>query len=114
MGRLEDEVERIRDGREMTPFDESVLEAVAGLLLRLQDARARIADEGTIIEDSHGFPVEHPALAIEKRASAEVRGWVDKRPDLFGAPKRKSAARGGGFPGLPDGGGFPPAGLKAV
>lgn len=99
---MDDEVERLRDGRELTPFDLSVMETVAGLNLRLIDARARIDAEGTIIEDSHGFPVEHPALAIEKRASAEIRGWVVQRADLFGAPKRKSPGVGGrgGFPGL--------------
>lgn len=101
MARLDDEVERLRDGRDLSPFDLSVMQTVAGLNLRLIDARARIEAEGTIIEDSHGFPVEHPALAIEKRVSAEIRGWVDKRPDLFGAPKRKPAGTArGGFPGL--------------
>lgn len=105
MSKLDDEVDRLRDGRELNPFDLSVMETVAGLTLRLKDARARIAAEGTIIEDSHGFPVEHPALAIEKRASMELRGWVGQRPDLFGPAKRSSGAgRGGagrgGFPGL--------------
>ena len=101
MKSFEDMVEELRDGRELTPVDRVAIEAFVGVNRRLIDARARIESEGTIIEDSHGFPVSHPALAVEKQSSMELRGWVDKRPDLFGAPKRKSSgAAGRGFPGL--------------
>lgn len=99
MKSFEDMVEEIRDGRDLTPVDLVAVEAFVGVNRRLIEARARIESEGTIIEDSHGFPVSHPALAIEKQSSMELRGWVDKRPDLFGPAKRKPAA-GGGFPGL--------------
>lgn len=78
------DVERLADGRALSPFDEEVVATVAGLLRRVRDARARVDNEGSIIDDGKGFPVEHPALKVERQASAELRGWVDKRPDLFG------------------------------
>lgn len=90
-GRLRDEVDRLTDGRTLNEFDKSAVEAVAGLNLRLVDARGSIASEGLIIDDGKGFPIEHPALLIEKRASAELRGWVKDRPDLFGERGKKSA-----------------------
>ncbi|TQE43583.1 terminase [Corynebacterium phoceense] len=100
LSRLSAEAERIRAGRELSEFDLSVVETVAGLTLRLQDAREAIEREGTIIDDGKGFPVEHPALMIEKRASAELRGWVKDRPDLFGEQKgaeRPRREKFGGF-----------------
>lgn len=84
MSRLSAEYDRLCSGRDLSEFDQSVVETVAGLTLRLKDAREAIEREGTIIDDGKGFPVEHPALLIEKRASAELRGWVKDRPDLFG------------------------------
>lgn len=87
------EYERIRDDRDLSPFDQSAVEAVAGLLIRLRDAQEAISREGTIVDDGKGFPVEHPALLVEKRASAEIRGWVKDRPDLFGQQKRSKPVR---------------------
>nr|WP_282441361.1 P27 family phage terminase small subunit [Corynebacterium pygosceleis] len=75
----------------MVPFDLAAVEAVAGLNLRIRDARRAIESEGTMIDSGNGLPVEHPALAVEKRASQEIRGWVQARPDLFG--ERKGSAR---------------------
>lgn len=83
--RLKDEADRLAAGMTLNPFDAEVVEIVAGLTLRAKDARESIEREGLIIEDGKGFPVEHPGLLIEKRASAELRGWVKDRPDLFGA-----------------------------
>lgn len=85
--RLAAEVERLLDGRELSPFDREVVEIVAGLTLRARDARLAVEREGTVIDDGKGFPVEHPAILVEKRASAELRGWVKDRPDLFGASR---------------------------
>lgn len=84
MSRLDEEVARLRDGRELNPFDAEAVEIVAGLTLRARDARESVEREGAIIDDGKGFPIEHPALLVEKRASAEIRGWVKERPDLFG------------------------------
>ena len=82
---FKDELERLRDGRSLSPFDEEALSTVAGLVVRLKEARSAIESEGMIIDDGKGFPIEHPALIIEKRASQEMRGWIKERPDLFGA-----------------------------
>lgn len=86
---LAGEVERLKNGRELSPFDSEVMEVVAGLTLRLRFVRETIEREGQIVDDGKGFPVEHPCLAIEKRASSELRGWVKDRPDLFGEQKVK-------------------------
>lgn len=88
--RLTEMAEKLRAGRELNEFDEQAVLAVAGLYLRLQDAQRAIANEGTIVDDGKGMPIEHPALVIEKRASQEIRGWVKDRPDLFGEQKQKT------------------------
>lgn len=82
-------VEHLANGRVLSPFDMEAMQTVAGLIMRLRSARAAIVASGgqIIVDDGKGFPVEHPALLVEKRASAELRGWVKDRPDLFGAPK---------------------------
>lgn len=84
MSRIDDEFESLRDGRSLSPFDREVLFTVAGLVLRVRDARDAVEREGQIIDDGKGFPIEHPALVIEKRASQEIRGWVKDHPNLFG------------------------------
>lgn len=94
------EVQRLSNGRDLTPFDRSAIEAVAGLVLRIEEARRRIADEGLTVLDKDGVPKEHPAVGVEKRASQELRGWVKDRPDLFGEMKSSRPQSGGGFPGL--------------
>ena len=91
MSAIDDEVELLADGRELSPFDRAAVETVAGLNLRVRRAREAIEREGMIIDDGKGFPIEHPCLVVEKRASAEIRGWVKDRPDLFGAVKARSA-----------------------
>ena len=98
---FDDEVEALRAGRDLNHFDLAAVETVAGLILRVREAQEAIQREGTIVDDGKGFPVEHPALVIEKRASQEIRGWVQQRPDLFGQQKQSRRARGG-------------SGLKAV
>lgn len=93
MSRIDDEADRLADGRVLSPFDREALETVAGLTLRVRDAREQVEREGLIIDDGKGFPVEHPALLIEKRASQELRGWVKDRPDLFGQQKRSAGPK---------------------
>lgn len=91
--RLLAEVDRIRAGRDLNPFDQSVVETVASLTLRAADARDAWINEGSVIDDGKGFPIPHPALEIEKAASAELRGWVKSRPDLFGEQKAQTRTR---------------------
>lgn len=90
--RLRDEAERIRAGRELNHFDMSAVETVAGLVLRVLDAQAIIAEEGAVIVEG-GQQVEHPAVVVERRASQEIRGWVKDRPDLFGVQKQPRQTR---------------------
>lgn len=89
---LAKEKDRLLNGRKFDPFDDELFNIVAALTLRLKDSRESLAREGSVIDDGKGFPVEHPALAIEKRASMELRGWVKDRPDLFGASGGGTAA----------------------
>ena len=98
--RLDKEIKRLADGRQLNPFDLEAMAIVAGLTLRAKDAREQIEREGLIIDDGKGMPVEHPALLIEKRASAELRGWVKDRPDLFGAKKADAKPRREKFGGF--------------
>lgn len=51
------------------------LEAYCGQVARLRDAQERLANEGLIIADPKGFPIPHPAIAIEKSAQDEIRKW---------------------------------------
>ena len=74
-------------GHDLSGFDAEAVRTVAALVGRLRDAAAIIADEGSIIDDRSGVPVEHPAVKVERMCSAELRGWVKDRPDLFGAVK---------------------------
>lgn len=95
MSRIEEEFERLRAGRDLNPFDCEAVMTVAGLTVKVRDCRDSVEREGVIIDDGKGFPVEHPALVVEKRCSAEIRGWVKDRPDLFGEQKQVGRARGG-------------------
>lgn len=54
------------------------LEAYAGQVVRLRDAQRRLAVEGSVVEDSKGFPIPHPALAIERAAQEELRKWGNR------------------------------------
>ena len=70
----------------LRPVDLAAVEAFSAQVRRSEEARRRIDEDGLIVEDSKGFATAHPALEIERAASREMRGWVDRRPDLFGAP----------------------------
>ena len=100
MQRVDEEFERIRDGRELTPFESSAVFAVARLIVEMELAGRLVAEEGLIVDDGRGGQAEHPALMVEKRCSAEIRGWVKDRPDLFGvvvAPTQPEKPAGGGL-----------------
>ena len=62
------------------------LEAFCGQVATLRDAQLRLASDGLIVDDPKGFPVNHPAIAIERAAQDEIRKWGDQfRPPR---PKR--------------------------
>ena len=69
------------------------LEAFVGQVARLREAQRRIAAEGLITADPKGYPIPHPAIAIEKAAQAEIRAWGSKF-----APKRTPNAGAGASP----------------
>lgn len=54
------------------------LEAYCGQVALLRDCTARVAREGTIIEDERGRPDVHPAIELARKAQAEIRAWGDK------------------------------------
>lgn len=51
------------------------LEAYCGQVARLRDAQRRLATEGSVVADPKGFPIPHPAIAIERAAQDEIRKW---------------------------------------
>lgn len=51
------------------------LEAFVGQVARLREAQRRITAEGLITADPKGYPIPHPAIAIEKAAQVEIRAW---------------------------------------
>ena len=69
------------------------LEAFVGQVARLREAQRRIAAEGLITADPKGYPIPHPAIAIEKAAQAEIRAWGSKL-----TPKRTPNAGAGASP----------------
>lgn len=80
-----DELEAgLADGRELNEFDARAIKIVAQLIDRVREARMIIAEEGPVAAKESGEPIEHPAVKVERMASAEIRGWVKERPDLFG------------------------------
>lgn len=50
-------------------------EAWLGQVVILRDAQARIDQDGMIIADAKGNPMQHPAIAIATKAQAELRTW---------------------------------------
>ena len=81
---LADEVKELTGGRPVSAFDRVAVETVAALSYRLKEARLVLEEEGCVVD---GRP--HPATEVEARCSAELRGWVRSRPDLFGEQKNK-------------------------
>ena len=90
--RFADEVERLAAGRTLTAVDRAAVNAVAGLTMRVAEARRVLEAEGITV-DVRGELKEHPAVGVEKKCSQEIRGWVEQRPDLFGQQKVSTPAR---------------------
>ena len=87
---------------QLSDFDAHAVATVEALLARLVEARRLIADEGAVATSPTGIPLEHPAVKVERMASAEIRGWIKDRPDLFGAKRSagkpsKQGEKFGGF-----------------
>ena len=59
------------------PLDAAALTAYCLAWQRLVDARAIVAREGLLAENSQGR-VRHPALAVEEAASKELRAWCQE------------------------------------
>ncbi|WP_288833684.1 P27 family phage terminase small subunit [uncultured Corynebacterium sp.] len=87
---------RLSRGRKLDGFDREAVETVADLIVRVREARAIVADEGVVVARPSGELMEHPAVKVERMASAEIRGWVKDRPDLFGEQRRVDDAGGVG------------------
>jgi len=72
----------VREG--LNAFDRRVVDLVEGLLEDFQAARSEIERSGLMVRNDYGDLEENPAAQASRRASAELRGWVKERPDLFG------------------------------
>ncbi len=88
--RHEREYEKLRAGRDLNPADEAILRTFAGLVVRVHEARKELEFDGAVMSTEKGL-VTHPAVDVEIKASAEMRGWVQRRPDLFGEQENKTA-----------------------
>lgn len=84
---LVDEVNELTGGRRVSEFDRVAVETVAALSYRLKEARLVLEEEGCVLD---GRP--HPAVEVEAKCSAELRGWVRARPDLFGERKNSGSS----------------------
>ncbi len=80
----------------LTDADLEVLRVAAMAADRLDQAQARIAEEGVVIPGRFGNPVTNPASAIAKEASATINASMKllDLPDPGGPPKgRQNAAK---------------------
>ena len=76
-------VEHYGDGAEV--IEGPGLESYCDQVAILRSAQRQIAAEGMIVSDPKGFPVPHPAIAIERVAQDEIRKWGD----MFRPPRRR-------------------------
>lgn len=81
---IEDLEKALGGDGDLSEFDARAVAIVAQLIGRVREAREIIAAEGPLAAKESGEPIEHPAVKVERMASAEIRGWVKERPDLFG------------------------------
>lgn len=65
-------------GPDASRFVGPELDAYCTTVARLRDATRRISDEGIVIADGRAQPVRHPALEIERAATADLRAFGDK------------------------------------
>ena len=58
----------------------ALLEAMAGQLKVMREARRLIETDGVMVRDGKQNPIEHPCLAVERAAQKALnelmRGWV--------------------------------------
>lgn len=60
------------------------MESLCTQIHRARDAQKRITEEGLVVADDKGRPVEHPAIDIERKAQNEIRRWMkDFKPRLW-------------------------------
>lgn len=78
------EVERLAAGRTLTEVDRSAVEAVAGLTMRVAEARRVLDAEGITVE-VRGELKEHPAVGVEKKCSQEIRGGLSSARICLGS-----------------------------
>lgn len=66
-------------------------------LARMRAAQRQVDSDGALLADkTDRLTIPHPALAIEQAASAEMRMWTLRRPDLFGVAVAAVSGTGGG------------------
>lgn len=53
------------------------LEAYCGQVATMREAQQKLTDEGLIVADPKGVPMNHPAIAIARQAQDEIRKWGD-------------------------------------
>lgn len=82
--------EEIVVGLDVEPdgLEAPAIEAYATAVGRMRDARTRIDEEGMIVADDRGQPTIHPAITVERAASAEVRKWVERYRRRPRGPRR--------------------------
>lgn len=61
------------------------LEAYCGQVATMREAQQKLTDEGLIVADPKGVPMNHPAIAIARQAQDEIRKWGD----AFRPPRRR-------------------------
>lgn len=59
-------------------------------------ARAAVEADGLIVANEKGRPVPHPAIAVERSASAEMRKWL---PEVRRIEAEEHPPAGRGSPG---------------
>lgn len=69
------------------------LEAYCGQVSVMRDAQKRIAEEGLIVGDTKGMPIQNPSILIERQAQDEIRKWGSQ----FCPPKPKKSHRATSF-----------------
>lgn len=85
---------RISAAKRLNAFDSEAVQLVVQLIRRAREAREHLDEHGLVLRKENGDRYENPAAKVERGASAELRGWVKDRPDLFGEnrsakPKRE-------------------------
>lgn len=76
--------QRIAGGRDLSEIDHVWVGIVSGLVAQLEEARTLIERDGVIVNGE-----AHPGFDVQRKASQEIRGWIERRPDLFGGDKVK-------------------------